>query len=350
MSYTVTQWLLLFFMYSFFGWIWESCFVSVRKREWVNRGFLYGPVIPIYGFGAIIILWLTLPVRDSLLLIYLLGMLGATALEFCVGALMEKLFHMRWWDYSDKPLNIKGYVCLRCSLGWGCFSLLLTEVIHPPIERLMLLVPETLGQIISMVLLVVIAVDTTKSVQAALDMKELVSRLRESNARVAAVEERLENISQKLSQTSEGFQNKLRQLESSFNEGAEKFREEREQRKSSGREYLIKQLEERRDKKSRLLETLKEKLDAAAVEVAFRLSQEPDDGERERLETTLSELEEFKKSLLRAEAERLSRRDRDITRAVNILKRNPTATSREHKEILAELREIGTRIKNKKNK
>ena len=141
MFYAQSQWLLFFFIYCFWGWVWESCYVSVRKREWINRGFLYGPILPIYGFGAIIILWLTLPVQYSLILIFLFGMIGATLLEYATGFVMERLFHVRYWDYSNCRFNVNGYICLFATLGWGVFSILLVKVLHPPIERIVLQIP-----------------------------------------------------------------------------------------------------------------------------------------------------------------------------------------------------------------
>lgn len=90
--YSLGQWLLFFFLYCFLGWVWESCYVSAKRRQWVNRGFLHGPMLPIYGTGAVIILLATIPVRDSLWLVFLLGMLAATALEYVTGAAMEALF------------------------------------------------------------------------------------------------------------------------------------------------------------------------------------------------------------------------------------------------------------------
>lgn len=84
-SYHLTQWVLFFFIYSFIGWVWECCFVSVRKRRWVNRGFMYGPMLPIYGFGALAVLISTIRVRDSIPLIFLFGMVGATLLEYVTG-------------------------------------------------------------------------------------------------------------------------------------------------------------------------------------------------------------------------------------------------------------------------
>ena len=128
--YTPGQWALLFFFYCFCGWVWESCYVSAKQRHWVNRGFLHGPLLPIYGSGAIIILFATLPVADNFWLVYFLGMLAATALEYVVGAVMEQLFKVRYWDYTKQPFNLHGYICLTSSIAWGFFSDLLIYVIH----------------------------------------------------------------------------------------------------------------------------------------------------------------------------------------------------------------------------
>ena len=117
--YTPGQWALLFFFYCFCGWVWESCYVSAKQRQWVNRGFLHGPLLPIYGSGAIIILFVTLPVADNLWLVYVLGMLAATLLEYVVGAVMEQLFKVRYWDYTKQPCNLHGYICLTSSIAWG---------------------------------------------------------------------------------------------------------------------------------------------------------------------------------------------------------------------------------------
>ena len=106
-SYHLTQWVLFFFIYSFIGWVWECCFVSVRKRRWVNRGFMYGPMLPIYGFGALAVLISTIRVRDSIPLIFLFGMVGATLLEYVTGAVMERLFNVKYWDYSNQKFNLK---------------------------------------------------------------------------------------------------------------------------------------------------------------------------------------------------------------------------------------------------
>lgn len=100
MQYSLTQWLLFFFLYCFLGWIWECLYVSAHEKKWINRGFLYGPLIPIYGFGAIIVFLITLSVRDSIPKIFIVGVSCSTALEYGTGVVMQKLFHRRYWDYK----------------------------------------------------------------------------------------------------------------------------------------------------------------------------------------------------------------------------------------------------------
>ena len=139
--YNLQEWLLFFFIYCFLGWCWESCYVSAKKRQWVNRGFMKGPFLPIYGFGALSVLIATLPVRPFPVLVYVFGMIGATALELVTGICMEKLFHVRYWDYSNQKFNFKGYICLTSSIAWGAFSLAMIYGFHKPIEKLVLSIP-----------------------------------------------------------------------------------------------------------------------------------------------------------------------------------------------------------------
>ena len=123
--YTIHQWLLLFYLYCFAGWIWESCYVSLKSVKWINRGFLKGPRLPIYGSGSIVVLVSTIMVQNNTFLIFIIGMIAATILEYITGELMERIFHVRYWDYSDKPFNINGHICLIIfGLGniFGAFS------------------------------------------------------------------------------------------------------------------------------------------------------------------------------------------------------------------------------------
>ena len=114
-QYTTQQWLLYFYVYCFLGWIFESCYVSFRKKQWVNRGFLHGPFLPIYGSGAVMMLFVSEPFKDNLILTYFAGVVGATLLELVTGAAMEALLKVRYWDYSNQKIYL--------SVLFGCLGI-----------------------------------------------------------------------------------------------------------------------------------------------------------------------------------------------------------------------------------
>ena len=159
--YSLTQWSFFFLLYCVLGWCFESTYVSIMQHRLVNRGFLHGPYLPIYGSGAIMMLFVTIPVRESLILSFLAGLVGATALEYITGVAMEALFKVRYWDYSNQRFNFQGHICLSSSIAWGGFTLLLTRVIHKPIERMMLWIPERLLSVLVMGVGTVFLVDLT---------------------------------------------------------------------------------------------------------------------------------------------------------------------------------------------
>lgn len=140
-TYTWYQWLTFFYLYCFFGWIFESGYVSLKKRRPVNRGFLRIPLLPLYGTGAVMMLWVSIPVRDNLVLTWASGVIGATILEYVTGYVMERLFKVRYWDYSNQKWNLHGYICLSSSVAWGFLTIFMTHLIHKPIERAVLAMP-----------------------------------------------------------------------------------------------------------------------------------------------------------------------------------------------------------------
>ena len=198
--YTLSQWLLFFFLYSFFGWIWESCYVSLREHRWVNRGFMHGPMLPLYGSGAVSVLIITLPVRDNLPLVFIMGMIGATLLEFFTGMVMESLFHVRYWDYSHLKFNVKGYICPVASLCWGVFSIMMVKVVHIPIEEVILKIPMAIADGLAFVLTVVAAVDFTQSFNEAMDMKKMLAQLDETKVQIRKLQERIRETSEDMSE------------------------------------------------------------------------------------------------------------------------------------------------------
>ncbi|MBS6517042.1 MAG: hypothetical protein KH353_02455 [Clostridium sp.] len=139
--YTWYQWLAFFYLYSFLGWIFESSYVSLLKRRFVNRGFLRIPLLPLYGSGALMMLAVSRPFQESLILTWFSGFVGATILEYIVGWAMEQLFKIRYWDYSSQKFNFQGYICLSSSIAWGFLTIFMTHVIHRPIARFVCSMP-----------------------------------------------------------------------------------------------------------------------------------------------------------------------------------------------------------------
>ncbi len=139
MIYTYIAW---FFIYSFFGWLWEVCVSLVRTKKLVNRGFFFGPITPIYGVSVVLLVYLLEKRNFSVFLIFLFGGILITAVELVTGFLMEKIFHTRWWDYSQFRFNFHGYIALEVSVVWGLFSVLVLKVIQPFVARTVALVPE----------------------------------------------------------------------------------------------------------------------------------------------------------------------------------------------------------------
>lgn len=176
-QYSVADWILLFFIYGFFGWIFETAYVSIRNRKFVNRGFLRGPILPIYASGAIIMLFASIPFEGNLVATYFAGMVAATLLELVVGLAMESIFKVKYWDYSNQKFQFKGVICLSSSIAWGFLTLFLTEVIHKPIERAMFQIPQIVEVVLVVVLGTVFLADTIASVKAALDLRKMLEKM-----------------------------------------------------------------------------------------------------------------------------------------------------------------------------
>ena len=339
--YTTGQWVLLFFLYCFCGWVWESCYVSLRQRRWVNRGFLHGPLLPIYGFGAILILFATLPVAQDLRLVYLLGMLSATALEYITGDVMERLFKVRYWDYSNQKYNLNGHICLSSSIAWGFFSILLVRFIHPPVARLLADVPALLVDPLALVLTSAFTVDAVRSVQAALDLREVLVRLTEENEDLRRLARRAE-------------------VAAAFaEEDLRRFRERTEVEKLLLRDRIEAELREQKTaraqrtlRRQELVEEALRRRTAAKLEALDNIRQALD-GCRERLEGAADltgdvlsqrrqELGELLERLRDREAVIRARSAKSFHRPLRLLESNPSARAKEFAEALETLRKLGS--------
>lgn len=137
--------ILYFFVYGFLEWCTEVIFAAFKQHRFVNRGFLNGPICPIYGVGVTLVIACLEAFQSNLLLLYISSVILVTVLEGVTGWAMDKLFHNKWWDYSKLPFNIGGYVCLLFSLIWGVACVFIVYFVHPLIHQVLSLIPHTAG-------------------------------------------------------------------------------------------------------------------------------------------------------------------------------------------------------------
>ena len=159
MEYTFYQLLWLYLFYSFIGWCLEVCASAIQKRKFINRGFVTGPLCPIYGTGAILFAIFLPDLKSSPFFLFLGGVILASLLELITGKILEKNFQKRWWDYSGEWFSFEGYVCLKYSLLWGCFAMLLLYLTDPLLLSVILLIPHTVGVFLLIALFDILALD-----------------------------------------------------------------------------------------------------------------------------------------------------------------------------------------------
>ena len=193
-GFSLYQILAFFLIYSCLGWCLEVVYAAATTGQIVNRGFLNGPVCPIYGFGMILVLFFLTPLEDSLLLLYLGGVLLPSALELVGGWVLYKLYRTRWWDYSDRPFNIGGYICLEFSLLWGVGALLMVKAVHPAIAALVDIVPPLVGFILMCLLYAVYAADVVATGISASDLARELDALEKVADSMHAVSDAMTEI------------------------------------------------------------------------------------------------------------------------------------------------------------
>lgn len=303
-TYSLIQWLMFFYTYCFFGWCFESTYVSLKSRQLVNRGFLNGPFLPIYGFGAISVLFVALPFKESPIGVYFIGAMAATALEYVTGVIMEAVFKVRYWDYSNQKFNFQGHICLSSTIAWGFLSLAMVFGFHNPVEKLILSIPAEKLQITVLVVSVVVAADCAVSFKDAFELRDLLVKTQKLKDELRMIQRRLEVVEAVLGE-----------------EGKQRL-EQVGQRIEEHKEQVGQKLEERREQKERRKEERKEE-------------------RRQQLEALRLEMTELKEKQL-IYKDRI-KTNANMQKIRHVLKRHPSAISKKYGEIFEELRE---RIKN----
>jgi len=170
--------ILYFFVYGFLGWCTEVIFAAFKQHRFVNRGFLNGPICPIYGVGVTLVIACLEAFQSNLLLLYISSVILVTVLEGVTGWAMDKLFHNKWWDYSKLPFNIGGYVCLLFSLIWGVACVFIVYFVHPLIHQVLSLIPHTAGIALIAILGIALLSDMIVTTSAIVKFNQYLERLK----------------------------------------------------------------------------------------------------------------------------------------------------------------------------
>ena len=173
MGFPLSNLFLFFILYSFLGWVMETCYCSIMEHRLVARGFLYGPVCPIYGGGVVLMVLFFTPLKQNLALFYVVAVVVMTSWEYLVGWVLELTTHVKYWDYSQYRFNIKGRVCLWVALTWGVLSYIVIFLIHPPVQSLVESLPVWLEFMLCGAFLALLSVDAVLTIRHL----ALVSRL-----------------------------------------------------------------------------------------------------------------------------------------------------------------------------
>ena len=271
------QFLWIFFVYAFLGWCTEVSYAALRTGKFVNRGFLNGPVCPIYGCGVVVVLAGLEPLKGNFVLLFLGSVVLTSALEWATGFVLEKLFRQRWWDYSDKPFNLGGYICLEFSIMWGFACLFVVDILHPSIEFFIRLIPHTLGWVLLGLFSAAMAVDLAATVRTIAKLNrqldqidQLARRLKTASNefgenladRVLEAAERGSDLKDALEERQADFQETLEERRTDFQEGLDGLREDLSRRRADYQQRQEQRAAAAREQLEDLRQRLEELLDA----------------------------------------------------------------------------------------
>ncbi|MDO4616607.1 MAG: hypothetical protein Q4B03_04025 [Lachnospiraceae bacterium] len=257
---SVSQYFVWFIFYSFIGWVWESIYCTIHEKKWADRGFLFGPICPIYGFCVTAVQILVqefhlVSTSDTPIWeIFLIGLVGSAIVEYLTSYVLEKRFHARWWDYSNMPLNVNGRICVPASVLFGTAGIAVVKLLLPALQNVHSVVPAVVYEILSLLLAALVGADIALT-EASLStlLKQVEEYKAEMNQRAEATYETIAAMPQnfksnvastkeliaestekikdsaigKLEGSTEKFRESTREM---FEESKERWAEAREQR------------------------------------------------------------------------------------------------------------------------
>lgn len=186
MLYTVEMYALMFFIYSFFGWIMESVRVSISEKKLVDRGFLIGPVLPIYGWGVVLVTILLKRYLDDIIVTFVMSVVICGFLEYFTSLIMEKIFKARWWDYSNRKFNINGRVCLENLALFGIACCLIVYLVNPIVYAFIDWLPNIVKHISIIVFGAMYIADSIISSVIIFNLKKVSTEVRDNTREISA--------------------------------------------------------------------------------------------------------------------------------------------------------------------
>lgn len=195
-GYPIHLLFLYFMIYAFLGWCMETVYCSICERRLVPRGFLFGPICPIYGVGVLMMICWFAPFMGNPLLFYVVATVCMSAWEYFVGWFLEVTTHIKYWDYSKFKFNLKGRICLWVCLTWGALAYVILFWVHPAVSQLVLKVPLTIRYISAIVLAVILIADTVTTIRKLALSAKLMRKLDEARVQLSLGRAELEDILQ----------------------------------------------------------------------------------------------------------------------------------------------------------
>lgn len=228
----ITKFIAYFIIYSFLGWILESVYKTAIQKKPVNSGFLYGPFCPIYGVGAIIMYLFLFDFKGNPFLIFCLGFVVLSVWEYLVSVLLEKIFHTKYWDYTNKKYNLQGRVCLLNSIYWGILGIIFIQFIHPFIQQMLQYIPIQILQYICIIFTAYFIIDSITSIISINHINIKLTTLSELNknikdrieeikllgktAKAETIQTTIEELNTKKIEIKEALTKKLKRLKKAF--------------------------------------------------------------------------------------------------------------------------------------
>ena len=215
----------------------EVAYAALNTGRFVNRGFLNGPYCPIYGFGVVIVVAALTPIKDNLLILFAGSLLLTSVLEYITGLVLEKIFHNKWWDYTNEPFNIQGYVCLKFSIMWGLACTFVMKLVHPAIYKAITVIPFVAGVAILVTIMIGFTVDCCVTVATILKFNKHLRLMNEMAARLHQISDEIgEHIYENVSTVVE----KSEQFQDEHEEFLQKIAEKRTDKRAEYEELLQK--------------------------------------------------------------------------------------------------------------